>query len=126
MDADTAAHARFPRGPQVQKYIEAFAEHFSLNEHVKFGTSVSSLQKLERGWLVTHSRAGSDDDATTEHFDFVVVATGMYGGASPHLPAADGMEGFDGEVLHSFHFRELGPISSWCSRSFQGVQGSPS
>ena len=30
----------FPKGAQVQAYIEAFAEHFSLNEVIKFNTSV--------------------------------------------------------------------------------------
>jgi len=100
---------RFPKGPQVQEYIEAFADHFGLNELIKFGTSVLGLQKVERGWLVTHAPSAistSAEEAVTEQFDFVVVATGMYGGASPHIPSAPGKETFEGECLHSFHFRE--------------------
>ena len=98
---------KFPKGPQVQEYIEAFAEHFGLNELIRFETSVLSLQKLERGWLVTHAPNGLEGDvATQEPFDFVVVATGMYGGASPHIPSAPGKEEFEGALLHSFHFRE--------------------
>jgi len=96
---------KFPKGDQVQEYIEAFVAHFGLNDVIKFDTSVLSLQKLERGWLVTHARNGCDE-ATTEPYDFVVVATGMYGGASPHIPSAPGKEAFEGDLLHSFHFRE--------------------
>ena len=42
--------------------------------------------------------------ATTEAFDFVVVATGMYSGACPHMPAHPGQADFAGEVLHSHGF----------------------
>lgn len=51
---------------------------------------------------MTHARNGSEADAvTSEAFDYAVVATGMYGGASPHMPAHPGKESFDGEILHS-------------------------
>jgi len=97
---------KFPKGPEVQEYIEAFAEHFGLNGLIRFDTSVLSLRKQERGWLVTHAPNGRESEAVTERYDFVVVATGMYGGASPHIPSAPGKEEFEGELLHSFHFRE--------------------
>ena len=57
---------KFPKGPQVQEYIEAFAEHFGLNELIRFETSVLSLQKLERGWLVTHAPNGREKEAVHE------------------------------------------------------------
>jgi len=95
--------AQFPKGPEVQEYIETFASHFDLNRLIKFNTSVLEAKPLARGWLVTFApRAGGA--AATEAFDFVVVATGMYGGACPHMPAHPGKEAFEGEVLHSFGF----------------------
>jgi dimethylaniline monooxygenase (N-oxide forming) len=97
---------KFPKGPQVQEYIEAFAEHFGLYDRIRFETSVLALKKLERGWLVTHAANDSEAEAVEETYDFVVVATGMYGGASPHIPSAPGKDEFEGELLHSFHFRE--------------------
>jgi len=97
---------KFPKGAQVQEYIEAFAEHAGLRQLIRFDTSVLSLQKRERGWLVTHAPNGQGTEGVQEPFDFVVVATGMYGGASPHIPSAPGKEEFEGALLHSFHFRE--------------------
>jgi len=101
--------AQFPKGPQVQEYIEAFAAHFDLNKLVKFNTSVLAAKPLAggSGWTVTFAPRGGDPaatTATTEAFDFVVVATGMYGGACPHMPDHPGKEVFEGEILHSYGF----------------------
>jgi len=97
--------ARFPKGPEVQEYIEAFAAHFGLNALIRFNTTVVAAKPLEHdhGWEVTTNTSGVGA-VTTESFDFVVVATGMYGGACPHMPAHLGKETFKGEVLHSFDF----------------------
>jgi len=96
--------ARFPKGPEVQEYIEAFAAHFELNALIRFHTTVvaATPRDGERGWAVTTNTAGAG--AVTEAFDFFVVATGMYGGACPHMPAHPGKERFGGEVVHSFDF----------------------
>jgi len=94
---------QFPKGPEVQEYIEAFATHFDLNRLIKFNTAVLAAKPLARGWSVTFApRDGGE--AATQSFDFFVVATGMYGGACPHMPAHPGKEAFKGEVLHSFGF----------------------
>merc|ERR1719231_2186941 len=95
---------QFPKGPEVQEYIEAFAAHFDLNKLVKFNTSVLAAKPLAHGWSVTFAPRDGGAAATTEAFDFVVVATGIYGGACPHMPAHPGKEDFRGTVLHSFGF----------------------
>jgi len=96
--------AQFPKGRQVQEYIETFAAHFDLNKLVKFNTAVIAATPLgDGGWSVTFAPRNGGAP-TTEAFDFVVVATGMYNGASPHIPAHAGKEAFRGEVLHSFGF----------------------
>jgi len=103
--------ARFPKGPEVQEYIEAFAAHFHLDALIRFKTKVTLATPLEGGgWAVTSAPTGASGDqapaTTTETFDFLVVATGMYGGASPHMPSFPGKETFGGDVLHSFHFTD--------------------
>jgi len=97
--------AQFPKGPQVQEYIENFAAHFDLTRLIKFNTSVLAAKPLSAGgWSVTFATDGGTAPAITEAFDFVVVATGMYSGACPHMPAHPGRETFAGEVLHSHGF----------------------
>lgn len=96
--------AQFPKGPQVQEYIENFASHFDLTRLIKFNTSVLAAKPLAAGWSVTFATDNGAAPATTEAFDFVVVATGMYSGACPHMPAHPGQADFAGEVLHSHGF----------------------
>ena len=71
------AWSRFPKGPEVHEYIEAFAAAFDLNALIRFNTTVVTAKPLEdeRGWAVTTTTVGSS--AITESFDFFVVATGM-------------------------------------------------
>lgn len=58
---------------------------------------------LTHGWLVTHAPTSDMTSTTQERFDFVVVATGMYG--RPNMPRTRGREDFEGEVLHSSDFK---------------------
>jgi cation diffusion facilitator CzcD-associated flavoprotein CzcO len=101
------AWAKFPKGPEVQEYVELFADHFSLHGNIRFNTKVVSAEPLGSGWSVSFVPASSQDEkSSTESFDFLVVATGMYSGASPHMPAHPGRETFKGDILHSFDFKE--------------------
>merc|ERR1719498_2330837 len=49
----------FPRGPQVQSYIQSYAEAHGLMGLIRFGTPVKGLEKLteKRGWAVKFERA---------------------------------------------------------------------
>mmetsp|Transcript_41081 Transcript_41081/g.92972 ORF Transcript_41081/g.92972 Transcript_41081/m.92972 type:complete len:517 (-) Transcript_41081:646-2196(-) len=113
--------ARFPAGHVVQEYIKSFARRFDLNKLVRFSTAVIGLDSeprvsvnaypvethdqldLTHGWLVTHAPTSDMTSTTQERFDFVVVATGMYG--RPNMPRTSGREDFEGEVLHSSDFK---------------------
>lgn len=93
----------FPPGPQVQRYIELYCEHFGLNDMIRFNTGISGIQvgKDGVGWNVL--AGGKGETPKEEHFDFVVVATGMYGWP-PHIPSVRGRESFEGDVYHSANF----------------------
>ena len=92
----------FPRGPQVQRYIQSYAEAYGLLRLIKFGTLVHSLEPLtdKRGWAVRFEHEGN---MAVEEFDYCVMSTGMYSG-HPHLPQHKGAESFKGEILHSCTF----------------------
>jgi cation diffusion facilitator CzcD-associated flavoprotein CzcO len=92
----------FPRGPQVQTYIQSYAEAHGLMRLIRFGTPVHGLEPLtdKRGWAVRFER---DGDLVLEEFDYCVMCTGMYSG-HPHLPRHKGAESFKGEILHSCTF----------------------
>jgi dimethylaniline monooxygenase (N-oxide forming) len=94
----------FPRGAQVQHYIESYAEAHGLMRLIRFGTTVQGLEPLmgKRGWAVRFKREGT---LVLEEFDYCVTCTGMYSSV-PHLPRHKGAECFKGEILHSCTFMD--------------------
>lgn len=94
----------FPSHWEVSAYLEQFAEHFGILEHIRFNSPVTRVEPLDRGpdadWLVTLA------DDTQEQFDSVVVASGHQGlPAHPEFAAR-----FTGEYLHSHAYREPEPF----------------
>merc|ERR1712050_353834 len=56
----------------------------------------------ERGWRVRFQKEG--EEACEEDFDFMIVATGMYG--TPLVPTVPGMEHFRGITMHAEKFHD--------------------
>ena len=59
------AWARFPKGPEVQEYIEAFAAHFGLDALIRFNTTVVAAKPVTRRLHVKNCR-----HSLTHHFPF--------------------------------------------------------
>merc|ERR1719161_3311754 len=79
---------------------------------IKFETAVLASSPLSSasgatpgrsGWKVKFQKKGGRQEEDT--FDFLVVATGMYGWP-PHIPKANGWKKFKGEILHSCPFTD--------------------
>lgn len=97
---------KFPSGPQVQQYIERYAEHFGIDKIVRLNTGVTEIKSAgssSSDWSISFGKKG--EDLQEERFDFVVVSTGMYGWP-PHIPQVRGRSEFKGEVLHSCTFTD--------------------
>jgi dimethylaniline monooxygenase (N-oxide forming) len=94
---------KYPSGAEVQKYIERYVDHFNLGDNIALNTSVTKVTQNQDGsWSVKiKTNDGKEED---NHFDKVVVATGLYSNKNPSLPAwATGETAacFNGEILHS-------------------------
>jgi cation diffusion facilitator CzcD-associated flavoprotein CzcO len=90
----------FPPGPElhpawseVHAYLRGYAERFGVTERIRFGTRVRSVVP---GWWVDG-----------EPFDAVVIASGRF--RRPALPS--GLEGFRGDLLHSFDYPGSEPFA---------------
>jgi cation diffusion facilitator CzcD-associated flavoprotein CzcO len=99
-----ARYGSFPRGPEVQSYIKSFARDKGIYELIRFNTTVigMTLPEGRRGWKVrfeTHGQAEQE-----EEFDFVIVATGMYG--APYIPEYPDADQFQGEMMHAESFSQ--------------------
>lgn len=84
----------FPTRADVTQYLNAYAEHFHIREHIRFSTRVEAIEPVdEERWCVT--TAGGE----IEVFDAVLVCSGVF--HSPVLPHISGAETFSGSMMHS-------------------------
>lgn len=97
------AWGEYATGPQVQHYIERYADDFGLRECIEFDTKVTNVvQQKNKTWKVTTECGGSKPE--TQEYDFLVVATGLYSGLKKHVPKLPGQQFFRGDILHSSDF----------------------
>lgn len=95
----------YPTGIEVQNYLEAYANENKLNDVVSLNTT---LEKAERkaegceGWIL--STKDSSGAIKSEEVDYLVVSTGLF--STPNVPAFEGEEIFEGEILHSSKYTE--------------------
>ncbi len=88
------ADPRYPSRLQVIRYLERYAQHFSLAP--RFGQQVSAARYLGRQWEVQTQDA-------LYRADNLVVATGYT--RTPHCPTWPGQAEFRGPLLHSSSYR---------------------
>jgi hypothetical protein len=98
----------YPHHSQVLAYLERYADHFGLREHIWFGTEVTRVvpvpDELGGGWDVTISGARGGGADRTQRYAAVVVANGH--NWSPKLPEYAGLAGFRGEVIHASQYKD--------------------
>jgi hypothetical protein len=95
----------YPHHTQVLAYLERYADHFTLREHIWFGTEVTRVQPAEDGcWDVTISGARGGGADRTQRYAAVVVANGH--NWSPNLPSYEGQSDFAGQIIHASAYKD--------------------
>ncbi|XP_059281866.1 probable flavin-containing monooxygenase 1 [Lycium ferocissimum] len=124
----------FPRHDQVKDYIESYALHFNILPHIQFNSKVVSIDyrayeddgcdeglwggtgqafSPKRKWLVTVLNMLCPlDQHKVYEVDFVIICIGRFSGLPniPHFPMNKGPEVFDGKVIHSMEYAEIGSV----------------
>jgi dimethylaniline monooxygenase (N-oxide forming) len=101
----------FTPGPVFQRYLEGYADHFGITPHLRLGAKVHKLARRpgdDAGWTMTVEAEGAE---TTEDFDLVVIATGLYS-ETPYMPEFPGQEDFQGEILHISQLKTRAPLEN--------------
>jgi hypothetical protein len=92
----------YPHHSQLLSYLERYASHFGLGEHIWFGTEVVSVAPVGDGrWDVTTRSTGGGAERT-QRYAAVVVANGH--NWSPRRPDIPGE--FRGQVLHASAYKD--------------------
>ena len=92
----------FWRHDEYVAYLNAYATHFDLTEHLRFQAPVTRVERAPHGW---HVWAGADGP---RRFDALVISSGIH--RQPHIPHIPGLERFRGQVLSAAHYRRAHPF----------------
>lgn len=91
----------------VLKYLEDYANDYNLHKYIKFDTKVESVTPVtsdnRTAWKVQFSSTNMRDKVETAMFDAVIVCNGHY--SVPLIPKLEGMDKFQGKVIHSHDYR---------------------
>jgi dimethylaniline monooxygenase (N-oxide forming) len=89
----------FTPGPIVQKYLTDYADGFGITPHIRFNTTVVSVEERvssKPGWILTYREGNA---LQRNDFDLIVVCIGLYSNV-PYLPVFPGCDSFRGEIMH--------------------------
>ena len=97
--------ASYPPRAVLWDYIKGRVEKAGVRDWIRFSTPVRLVTYDEgTGTFTVTAQNLIDSTMTTEAFDNVVVASGHF--STPNVPYFEGMEGFNGRVLHAHDFRD--------------------
>jgi hypothetical protein len=95
--------ADYPSHRELLDYFRAFADHFGLRQHFRFGVRVRRVEPVsdapDTRWRVTIET--SDGQTETAEYKGVVVANGTL--SEPNMPRFEGE--FAGELLHTSAYK---------------------
>ena len=97
--------ASYPPREVLFDYIEGRVKRAGVRDAIRFRTTVRRVDYDDATgqFAVTAHNLATDEEAT-ESFDHVVVATGHF--STPNVPHFDGLDRFNGRVLHAHDFRD--------------------
>jgi flavin-binding monooxygenase-like protein len=94
----------YPHHSQLLSYLERYAEHFGLGEHIWFGTEVVAVTPVGDGrWDVTTRSTGAGA-LRVQRYSAVVVANGH--NWSPKPLVVEGYDSFRGQVIHASAYKD--------------------
>ncbi len=97
--------ASYPPRAVLFDYIQGRVEKAGVRDWIKFRTPVRHVEwdEAAKKFNVT-SHDLVKDEITTEQFDNVVCCNGHF--STPNVPSFDGLDRFNGRVLHAHDFRD--------------------
>ncbi len=97
--------ASYPPRAVLADYIKGRVEKSGVRKFCKFNHAAHNVTyNDDTGMFTVTVRDLRTGDWVTEDFDYVVVATGHF--STPNVPQFEGMETFNGRVLHAHDFRD--------------------
>ncbi|EDW74760.1 uncharacterized protein Dwil_GK15848 [Drosophila willistoni] len=93
------------KSEEILDFLNQFADHFELRNHVRFNSYVIRVLKKRKKWQVLVKNVVTNQ-MECQYFDYVMVANGHY--HTPNYVQLKNGHLFQGEYLHSHDFRHNG------------------
>lgn len=90
---NTDVTSTFATGAQLWDYFRSIATRFEMDDHIRFGVDVVAAEWTQGAWDLRTA------DGETIQADIVIGAVGRL--RVPRFPLIEGLEDFDGPVVHS-------------------------
>ena len=92
----------YPTAAQMKTYLNSYCDQFELRRHITLNAEVTDMKHVDGRWALTYKQTGQE--TKVEYFDKILVATGTF--SAPKQPETNGIEKFEGKILHSVQFRD--------------------
>ncbi|SDI11608.1 dimethylaniline monooxygenase (N-oxide forming) [Actinokineospora alba] len=100
---------QFWSAARYRRYLLDFAERFDLGRTIRYQTEVLGIAKNKTGGYTVDVASADDPRGVVAHqFDAVAISTGTH--RVPNYVDLPGQEEFEGEILHSAHYRNNTPF----------------
>ena len=97
--------ASYPPRAVLFDYIEGRVKKAGVRDWIKFNHAVRNVAYDDTSGLFTVSvKDLKADTVVSETFDHVIVASGHF--STPNIPEFDGMDTFNGRIMHAHDFRD--------------------
>ena len=97
--------ASYPPREVLFDYIEGRVKKAAVRDSIRFRSTVRRVDYDDAtGQFTVTAHDLASDSETSEQFDHVVVATGHF--STPNVPHFDGLDRFNGRVMHAHDFRD--------------------
>lgn len=94
-----------PTTQEVAEYLQNYAKHFNLIEHIKCNSKVTYVTQLEnKKWLVKWENT-STNETYEDTFDCLILSSGIY--SKGFIAQYDNMNQFKGNLIHSKGYNAL-------------------
>jgi trimethylamine monooxygenase len=95
----------YPPRTVIKDYINGYVNKLQIQDWIRLNTVVRNVRYLEDRELFAVTVYDYNDSKTKQDvFDYVIIANGHF--SVPSIPQIEGIERFQGRILHSHEFRD--------------------
>lgn len=94
----------YPHHSLVLKYLEKYADHFGLREHIWFGSEIERIEPVDGGRFDVIIKSAAGSSGRRLRYAAVVIANGH--NWDPYMPEYPGQQAFRGQIIHSVSYQD--------------------